>query len=72
VRTLLNKLRSKSYLSGFTEGAAFGIKQSEQMHKIEERVRILKALRDKGSTGDYLEIPWQDVLDIFDPAEEKK
>ena len=44
--------------------------RSERIGVLAERIRILDALHDQGSTGEFLELPWDLVLQIVNPDAE--
>jgi len=42
----------------------------ERLGAMRERIRILETLEAEGSTGDFLELPWDVVLKIINPDAE--
>lgn len=71
MKLLKLKLRSKVFAAAYYEGFLNGSESSKKSHVLAERIRFMQELRAKGSTGEFLEIRWSDVIAILDPAEEK-
>lgn len=51
----------EAYEQGWQDGVLAGIKAA--------RVMLYQDLRNIGSTGDYLEVPWADVDELFGAEE---